>query len=268
MVDPDSPSSVKEDSNLEDSTTVECSMVISSAITTAQAVKSSSPSPSPSSPFSDYDEGVLESSSVLGKKRPSYHDSDNDNFSKDKQLSSETKSDVEEVAKNVDKRELSTRRQVKAKLGTIDTTFNLADSKSFPAPNSTPRSIGQTPRSVNSEDDSFFQERMTLPTYNRTSIYEKANPFKSSLSIGIPKSPAKSNPYAGQSPNGNPFVIKSPHSTCSSNNSSKVSPRSNFNFPNSINSNNSSPRPTFNGFLDLRSKSSPSVHTDTQTSKI
>ena len=226
--------------------------------TTAHAAKSSSNSC----------QGLSEDSSIHGSKRPAQDDINDQNIGGNSQRSPETDINQEEAEKHVDREELSTRRRVKAKLGTIDTTFSLADPKVFPAPNSTPRSIGQTPRSVNSEDDSLFPERTIPPMYEQASIYEKANPFKSSLSIGIPKSPAKINPYAGQSPNGNPFVIKSPHSTCSSNNSSKVSPRSNFNYSSSINSASSSPRPTFNRFLDLRSKLSPSVHIDDkQTSK-
>lgn len=244
-MDPDSPSPVKDNTS-SDKSNVEHEAMRSSMITIAHAAKSSS---------SNFRQGLPEDSSIHGSKRPSQDDINDQDIDGNNQCSPEAGINQEEAEKHVDREELSTRRRVKAKLGTIDTTFSLADPKAFPAPNSTPRSF-------NSEDGSFFLERTIPPMYKQASIYEKANPFKSSLSIGIPKSPAKINPYAGQSPNGNPFVMKSPHSTCSSNDSSKVSPRSNFNYPSSINSASSSPRPTFNGFLDLRSKLSPSVHID------
>ena len=257
MVHPDSPSALKKCSTSADSN-VKCEIFSPPPVSTQTELSSSSRSIASPEVRRELEEA---DSISLHTKRPSQG-----NISDDVQHSPETHTceKAEEAAVDATRDELSTRRRVKAKLGTIDTTFNLSDAKAFPAPISTPRSIGQTPHSVNSEDQSFFPERMKMPMFQHAhaSIYEKANPFKSSLSIGIPKSPAKPNPYAGQSPHGNPFVIKSPNSTCSSNSSSKVSPKSTFNhsrptsIPSSINSTSSSPRPTKNGYLDLRPKPS------------
>ena len=255
MVNSELPSCVKENITLVDST-VECAAnppdATTTTATTTQAVNS---------PSGAVGKDKADVSGVQGTKRAT-QDSADDNVNGDTERSSESNTAGEDAEKNVHRGELFKRRRVKASLGTIDTTFNLADFKGIPAPNSTPRSIGQIPRSENSEDDLFFQEKKTPSIAKHMSMYEKGNPFKSSLSIRIPKSPAKPNPYAGQSPMGNPFVLKSPYSTCSSNSSSKVSPRSSFNYPSSINSTSSSPRPTFNGFLDLRSKTLPSMHVD------
>ena len=155
-----------------------------------------------------------------------------------------------------------TRRRVGAKLRIIDTTFNL-ESKTTPPPSRTPGSA----RSVNSVQRMFFDEKgnasvETSPVVSGSSRYESSNPFHdpSDLSIRIPKSPAKPNPYAGQSPStrGNPFVNRSPHSTTSSAPSSRSSPRSGFAFPR----NNPSPKssagialPKKNGYIDLNPKS-------------